>query len=561
MSIARPAARRLVSGCLAAAAAAASPGAACAAAPATATPPPPPTATTTMAVPCRRHQLVLSHKFHSSAQLSVRRRPRFPSVRAADMGIPDDKQIDEFTRQKFPKYTPEELELLRTKYSPEQMAALEAGEAAIDPRDLTVQGQLRMDPYRIPYVDDFAETQPVVDKRARHKEAPDPHARFMNMDEFTQDLIKWADKFQTGDVTGTLKTLADFVPDEYRRVPEGQWPGEVREEAHKAFQRYLEAEVNRQAARDPDDTSGPTDADVLQYILERSAMTDGGRVTDTSQAHGLPSKVPGVAGLYKNAIDPEDKGLDDTGVYQDLKRRTGLSVSEILSLQAKRIVQRSVANQTRLGKVRKSSVMYVVGNGNGWLGIGEAKSTEPTIASLKARIMAIRNMQPIRRYENRTIYGSVTSKVSGTVVKMEARPPVFVLFFFLLLLLLLTALVLMLPVPAVVPDLLLQHDAVDARLEQGEDQAGLALEAAQAVEDVGRRGAGEVVQDGGELGGCVEGARKGTYVFHVLGQALILLQHLLLERGELGRGCQEGALRSRRGIHRDRCVRLSQFSK
>ncbi|AEO61663.1 hypothetical protein MYCTH_2312046 [Thermothelomyces thermophilus ATCC 42464] len=412
MSIARPAARRLVSGCLAAAAASPSPGAACAA-----------PATTT--APCHHGRLVLSNQFHSSPQLSARRRPRFASVRAADMGIMDDKQIDQFTKEKFPKYTPEEIEHLKTKYSPEQIAALEAGEAAIDPRDLTVQGRLRSDPYTLPYIDDFAETQPIVDKRARHKEAPDPHARFMNMDEFTEDLIRWADKFQTGDVTGTLKTLVDFVPDKYKKTPEGQWPGDVREEAHRAFQRYLEAEVSRQAAKDPDDTSGPTDADVLQYILERSAMTDGNRTTDTSLAHGLPGKVPGVAGLYKNAIDPEDKGLDDTGVYQDLKRRTGLSVAEILNLQSKRIVQRFVANQTRLGKVRKASVMFVVGNGNGWLGIGEAKSTEPTVAALKARLMAIRNMQPIRRYENRTIYGSVTSKVSGTVVKMEARPPGF----------------------------------------------------------------------------------------------------------------------------------------
>jgi small subunit ribosomal protein S5 len=152
-------------------------------------------------------------------------------------------------------------------------------------------------------------------------------------------------------------------------------------------------------------------------------MTDNNRTTDTSLAHALPNKVPGVAGLYKTAIDPADMGLDDTGVYQDLKRRTGMSVAEILRLQTKKLVHRYVSNQTRLGKVKKSSVMFVVGNGNGWLGIGEAKSTEPMIATLKARLLAIRNMQPIRRYENRTIYGTVEAKVSGTVVRMSARPP------------------------------------------------------------------------------------------------------------------------------------------
>ncbi|KAL2135229.1 hypothetical protein VTI74DRAFT_9321 [Chaetomium olivicolor] len=409
MSVARPAARRLISGRLASV-----PGAAgCSVAA--------PSSTTT-AAPCHR---IFAHQFHNSPQLSARRRPRFANVRAADMGLMDEKQIETFTKDKFPRYTPEEIEQLRKRYSPEQIAALEAGEAAIDPRDLTIQGRLRSDPYTMPYIDDFAETQPIIDKRAKNKAAPDPNARFMNLDEFTEDLIRWADQFQQGDVTGTLKTLVEFVPDEYKKVPEPQWPGEVREEAHKQFQTYLETEVNRQKDKDADDTSGPTDADVLQYILERSAMTDNNLISNTSLAHALPSKVPGVAGLYKNAIDPADKGLDDLGIYQDLKRRTGMSVQEILRLKTKRLVNRSVANQTRLGKVRKTSVLYVAGNGNGWLGIGEAKSTEPTTANLKARLLAIRNLQPIRRYENRTIYGSVEAKVSGTIVKMSARPPGF----------------------------------------------------------------------------------------------------------------------------------------
>ena len=51
-------------------------------------------------------------------------------------------------------------------------------------------------------------------------------------------------------------------------------------------------------------------------------------------------------------------------------------------------------------------------------------------------------------------------------------------------------------------DLLLQHDAVDARLEQGEHQAGLALELAEPVEDLGRGLRGHSVEDGCELCGC-----------------------------------------------------------
>lgn len=345
------------------------------------------------------------------------------------MGLMDEKQIEQFTKDKFPRYTKEEMAALGKRYSPAQMAAIEAGEAAIDTRDFTTQGRLRVDPYTMPYIDDFAESQPVVDKRPQNKPPPDPTARFMNMDEFTADLVNWADQFQTGEVTNTLKSVVDFVPDEYKKVPEARWPGDIRQRAHKDFTNYLGSEVKRQQKEsknglaDEETGSGPTDADILQYILERSTMTDGGLIGNTSLARGLPAKVPGVAGLYKNAIDPEDKGLDDAGVYQDLKKRTGLSVRDILNLQTKNLVTRVVSNQTRLGKVNKFSVIYVVGNGNGWLGIGEAKSTESVVATQKARIAAMRNMQPIRRYENRTIYGNVEAKVSGTIVRMAARPP------------------------------------------------------------------------------------------------------------------------------------------
>lgn len=48
-------------------------------------------------------------------------------------------------------------------------------------------------------------------------------------------------------------------------------------------------------------------------------------------------------------------------------------------------------------------------------------------------------------------------------------------------------------------NLLLQHDAVDGGLEQGKDETCLALELAQAVEDLGRGLVGHGVENGSEL--------------------------------------------------------------
>ncbi|KAK3683787.1 ribosomal protein S5, C-terminal domain-containing protein [Podospora appendiculata] len=418
MSAARPAVRSLFSRHLAAAASAAASSTTAAGAPVR-------PAVIAAAAVTSAQSPSCHHQFHSSAQLASRRRPRFKSVRAEEMGLVSEKKVQEYSDKTFPRYTGDEMAALAEQYSPAQLAALEAGEAAIDPRDLTIQGRLRVDPYRMPYIDDFAEIQPIIDRRPRKQPPPDPNARFMNLDEFTEDLIKWADQFQPGPVTGTLKKLTDFVPKEYRKKPEGQWPGPVRTRAREDFAMYIQEAASKPPA-DPDAAaSGPTDADVLEYILERSSMTDGNLTSNSSLAPALPAKIPGVTGLYKNAIDPADEGLDDTGIYQELKKRTNMTVREIINTRAKLLVTRYVTNQTRLGKIRSTSILFVAGNGNGWLGIGVAKSVEPSAAAQRAKMLAIRNMQPIRRYEDRTIYGNVEAKVGGSVVRLFTRPPGF----------------------------------------------------------------------------------------------------------------------------------------
>jgi len=100
-------------------------------------------------------------------------------------------------------------------------------------------------------------------------------------------------------------------------------------------------------------------------------------------------------------------------------------LDEIFAAQVKVLVRHRVVNQTRLGKIQSMYVLAVAGNGNGRLGIGEGKATEPDEAMDKARQAAIRNMQPIPRYEQRTIFGEVEGKVAASEVKLMARPPGF----------------------------------------------------------------------------------------------------------------------------------------
>ncbi|KAG9540659.1 hypothetical protein KCU71_g19643, partial [Aureobasidium melanogenum] len=53
------------------------------------------------------------------------------------------------------------------------------------------------------------------------------------------------------------------------------------------------------------------------------------------------------------------------------------------------------------------------------------KSGEDEDAIRQAQYAAIRNMKPIPRYENRTIFGEVEGKVGASVVQLSSRPPGF----------------------------------------------------------------------------------------------------------------------------------------
>jgi small subunit ribosomal protein S5 len=331
------------------------------------------------------------------------------------MGLTSEQQ--KFTKENFPEYTAEDLKELRSRYTPEQMTALESAEAAIEAKEFTRQGRLRVDPYKLNYVEDFKDIQPVIDRRPATKAPPNPNARFMNTEEFAEDYFKWMNKYLSP--TFEKKSLKDFVSADLKDIPQEQWPGDVRAAAQKDLEQYQE----EQSLELSQGSRGPTRLEGLEYFLERSVLKDTDGDFNSSMAPALPNKVPGVEGLYKRTIDPDDNGLDDTGLYQDLKKKTGLSVKTLRSFIVKTLLVRHVSNQTRMGKVRSYSVIAMAGNQNGWLGIGIVKTTEIETAQEGATLAAIRNMRPIRRYENRTIYGNVEAKFSGTVVRLSARPP------------------------------------------------------------------------------------------------------------------------------------------
>jgi len=129
--------------------------------------------------------------------------------------------------------------------------------------------------------------------------------------------------------------------------------------------------------------------------------------------------VPSIHDPELNYSEDDQEG----DVFRKLSQRTGMPLKELRNLRTRLMISHSVTNQTRMGKIRKIYALAIAGNGNGLLGVGEGKSVESEDAIRQATYMAMRNMEPIPRYEGRTIYGDVEVKEGAVEMKLFTRPP------------------------------------------------------------------------------------------------------------------------------------------
>jgi len=86
------------------------------------------------------------------------------------------------------------------------------------------------------------------------------------------------------------------------------------------------------------------------------------------------------------------------------------------------IFTRRITQQTGKGKIHRQYCMMVVGNGDGMVGYGEGKDEEPARAQDKAFAQAVRNMDWVERFEKRTIWTDMETKLGATQIIMRPRP-------------------------------------------------------------------------------------------------------------------------------------------
>ncbi|TDL22804.1 hypothetical protein BD410DRAFT_788132 [Rickenella mellea] len=86
------------------------------------------------------------------------------------------------------------------------------------------------------------------------------------------------------------------------------------------------------------------------------------------------------------------------------------------------MIQRRVTQQTSKGRKHRMYFLYVVGNGDGLVGFGEGKHENVPRAKSLAMMEALRNMDYVERFEQRTIWTEIETKLSATRIQMRPRP-------------------------------------------------------------------------------------------------------------------------------------------
>ncbi|KAJ3211407.1 28S ribosomal protein S5, mitochondrial [Entophlyctis luteolus] len=95
------------------------------------------------------------------------------------------------------------------------------------------------------------------------------------------------------------------------------------------------------------------------------------------------------------------------------------------TLQKRVLHVRSVGRVTKGGKIRSASAIVVVGNGNGIGGYGEGRANDVGGAVAKATAVAIKNMTPIPRFQQRTVFGDIVHRFQSVTLEIKTAPPGF----------------------------------------------------------------------------------------------------------------------------------------
>ncbi|KAG8763735.1 28S ribosomal protein S5, mitochondrial [Ceratobasidium sp. 423] len=153
-------------------------------------------------------------------------------------------------------------------------------------------------------------------------------------------------------------------------------------------------------------------------LSETDIILDEGRTRTFTDDKLVPGKKLTVSLFNTPPLIPpsppppaEPSRLSKSPFFDDLQRL------HRFPLITKRVVQ-----QTGKGKQPSFYSLVVVGNGRGMVGYGEGKDINVPRSIDKAFVAAVKSMDRVDRFENRTLWGQLEGKFGAAHIVMRARP-------------------------------------------------------------------------------------------------------------------------------------------
>jgi len=128
------------------------------------------------------------------------------------------------------------------------------------------------------------------------------------------------------------------------------------------------------------------------------------------------------AGIDFGAEDYVPTKTDETEESASSRENLPLTQQELNRLYRFPLIRRRITQQTGKGKIHRQFVLMVVGNGDGLVGYGQGKDEDASRAEAKAFAQAVRNMDWVERFEKRTIWTDINTKLGATQIILRPRP-------------------------------------------------------------------------------------------------------------------------------------------
>ena len=127
-------------------------------------------------------------------------------------------------------------------------------------------------------------------------------------------------------------------------------------------------------------------------------------------------------GVEDDLLQEDELKEDENRDQDEMMQALPVSSRYYKDLQQSILMRRRVVQQTGKGKIRRIAFMVLVGDGNGLVGYGEGKHALAATALKAARLAAVRNMDYVERFEERTTWTEMSTKLGSTYLILRPRP-------------------------------------------------------------------------------------------------------------------------------------------